>query len=464
MKANRCTGVCETCGKCKGAHLLKEMNRRKTELLRIPEGFQGDDGQKGYGIAFDIGTTTLVGILWDLEKSEMIDTMALTNTQNEFGSDVISRIQYCGKDPEKIGFLQKKVLSSLDNMIEGFVGKNSISPEQIQRITVDGNTTMSHIFAGYDPMSLALAPFEPAYEGMKKFTAEELGVKSLNQATVTLLPNIAGHVGGDITAGIIATDILQSEGVTVFIDIGTNGEIVVTKDGKALACSTAAGPAFEGASIYQGMRAAAGAIERAEIRDDFYFKTIENFEPVGICGSGLINIIGELVKSKIINQTGKLLMKSDLENSGLPDNILNRLRIRDNVKEFVLVFKEEGEDIVLTQKDIREVQLAKGAIHAGIRVLLKELDSSVEEVEKLIIAGAFGNFINKESAITIGLLPSVNPELIESVGNSAGAGTSMVLMSKEKEEMVKAIPGLVEHVELSYSQEFQDEYMKAMAF
>ncbi|MEG2199123.1 MAG: ASKHA domain-containing protein, partial [Anaerovorax sp.] len=357
---NRCTGLCETCGKCKGANLLDEMNDRKTKMIFMPDDFMPDQDQEQYGIAFDIGTTTVVGMLWDLKENKMIGNMAMTNPQNEFGADVISRIQYCSGDPNKFKMIRDKIIRCLNDLIGDLCNQNNIAQNQVVRVTVGGNTTMSHIFGGYDPKTLAVAPFEPAYVGLKEFTANEVGLEIGEKARVILVPNIAGHVGGDITAGIVATRLMKLDGLTLFIDIGTNGEIVLSTKDKTVACSTAAGPAFEGASIYQGMRAAAGAIERIKIEDGkVLFKTIENCEPVGICGSGLIDAMGEMFKTGIIKKNGKLLMPEELKDEKLKDEMGQRLRKTGEQKEFVLVFKEQGKDIVITQKDIREVQLAK---------------------------------------------------------------------------------------------------------
>lgn len=462
---NRCTGLCESCGKCKGANLLNEMNERKTKLLFIPEDFIPDEGGEQYGVAFDIGTTTVVGMLWDLKENQMIGNIAMTNPQNEFGADVISRIQYCQGKPEKLKIIRGKIITSLNEMINTLCSQNTIEKSDVIRVAVGGNTTMSHIFAGYDPTTLALAPFNPAYTGLKEFKPKEIGLEVGELANIILVPNIAGHVGGDITAGIIATRLMNASDLTLFIDIGTNGEIVLSTKDKTVACSTAAGPAFEGAAIYQGMRAAAGAIERLKIQEGaVLFQTIENCEPVGICGSGLIDAIAEMFRVGIIKKNGKLLMEEELTDEKLKKQMGNRLRKTGDQKEFVLVFKENTEDIVITQKDIREVQLAKGAIYAGVKILLEELGFTIGDIDKVIIAGAFGNYINKESAVTMSLLPAVEYSKIVSVGNAAGVGTSMILLSKEELENSQLVVEKVAHIELATYKNFQDEYLRAMSF
>ena len=234
-------------------------------------------------------------------------------------------------------------------------------------------------------------------------------------------PNIAGHVGGDITSGILATRFLDKKEMTLFIDIGTNGEIAVTDGNHVLACSTAAGPAFEGSAIYQGMRAAPGAVEKVQItKEKVLFHTIEDIVPVGICGSGLIDAIAEMINAGIIKKTGRLTTSKEFKEKHPDSSIGERLRERNGIREFVLVYREEGEDIVITQQDIREVQLAKGTISAGISIMLDQLGGHVKDIKKVIIAGAFGSFIDKESAITIGLLPKIELDDIISAGNTAG--------------------------------------------
>lgn len=461
----RCTGVCATCGRCKGANMMEKANERKTKLLTFPEDFKPDMGIKGFGIAFDIGTTTIVGILWDLETGTQIGTIAKTNPQNAYGADVISRITYCGGKPEKVKELRDSVINCLNQILKTLLEQQNLKKEDVIKATVGGNTTMSHIFAGYDPMTLAVAPFNPAFTGTLRMDGEQSGLHINSAAKVLLIPNIAGHVGGDITAGIVASRLLSSELTTLFIDIGTNGEIVLTKSGKTLTCSTAAGPAFEGAAIKYGMRAASGAIERVEIRDDdVFFKTIDGCEPVGMCGSGLIDALAEMLKAGVINKKGRLASAEDLQKKYPESPLADRLRSTDDIREFVLVFKEGKEDIVVTQQDIREVQLAKGAILAGIQIMLEKLDADLDSIDRVIIAGAFGNFIEKESAVKIGLIPMVESSKIILAGNTAGAGTSMVLVNEQEEELAASMPTRVEHVELSTCKNFQEQYLKAMMF
>lgn len=463
---HKCTGICETCNKCKGAKLLQEVNERKTKDIVLPTDFVTDEyAANGFGFAFDIGTTTLVGVLWDLDKINVVDAIAKTNPQTIFGADVISRIHYCGNDDEKLKEIRGVILDGLNEIIAELSMKHGIDKNSIVKISIAGNTTMSHIFAGFDPMPLALSPFTPAYTGEKCFTAAEIPFDVKKDTEVILLPNIAGHVGGDITAGILATRLLKKKGLTLFLDIGTNGEIVLTENDRIMACSTAAGPAFEGAAIYQGMRAAAGAIEKIKIAEgELFIQTVGQYEPIGICGSGIIDALAQMIQVGIVNEKGNLLMPDEIKDADIDKKILKRLRRGKQGKEFVLVWKEGTEDIVITQKDIREVQLAKGAICAGIHIMLAEIEKKAEDIDELILAGAFGNYIDKKSAVLIGLLPKIDPWKILSGGNTACTGTSLVLFSKEERQAASSISNQVQHIELATCRNFQEEYMKAMFF
>lgn len=434
-------------------------------MIEYPSDFIPDKKEEGYGVGFDMGTTTVVGVLRNLESGKQIGTKAKTNPQNEYGMDVISRITFCSEDDGNLEVLRKKTIAALNEIINQLCEENSINTSEINKVVLCGNTTMSHIFAGYSPISLAHAPFNPAYTGTIVMNREESGLSISSGGTVILLPGIAGHVGGDITSGILATRFLCLDELTAFIDIGTNGEIVVTDGNKSYACSTAAGPAFEGAAIQFGMRATHGAIEKAEIRNgEVYFNTIGSCEPVGICGSGLIDIIAQMKKNGLIEKTGRLISSEKAMEKGLPEELANRLQVDGTTRQFVLVYKESGEDILITQNDIREVQLAKGAIAAGIKILLNQFDKGYDDIKKIVVAGAFGNYIDKESAVEIGLLPKVDMDIIQFAGNAAGAGVSMAVANKNELESAKSIPDNISHIELASCEDFQPIYLDAMSF
>ncbi|MCR5034533.1 MAG: ASKHA domain-containing protein [Clostridia bacterium] len=464
-KMFKCTGICSKCGRCKDAGMMKGANDRKTKLLFLPDDFLPETDEQGYGIAFDIGTTTVVGMLWDIYSGTQVGAQAETNPQNEFGLDVISRITFAGENEGNLHLLHGKIINCLNQITDKLCKKFDVDKKAIIRATVCGNTTMSHLFAGYDPKSLARAPFSPAYTGTIFRKAGELGLQIQEDSTVMLFPNIAGHVGGDITAGILATRLEDRDGKTLFIDIGTNGEIVYCEGGKMLTCSTAAGPAFEGASIYQGMRAAVGAIEKIRIEnEDVLFKVIGQVPPVGICGSGLIDAVSEMKKAGIINKTGRIASSEEYGRKHPGSLICERLRNGQAGREFVLVSMVNDDDIIITQNDVREVQLAKAAMAAGIQLMMQKMGSKPEELEQIIVAGAFGSYIDKDSAIGIGLLPNIDRKRILSAGNTAGAGALMAAASSKEALRVQRIPGKLEHIELANEPDFQTVYLNAMSF
>lgn len=461
----KCSGICSECGRCKDAGMIAGANNRKTKILEMPDDFVPLKGGAGYGMAFDIGTTTVVGMLWDMEEAKLLGALAKTNPQNEHGLDVISRITFIGEDEKNLSVMHESIIDCLNKISKKLCVKQHLQTSRIIRATVCGNTTMSHIFAGYDPAPLAMIPFAPAYTGPIYMNGKESGLDMDPKGKVMLMPNIAGHVGGDIVAGILASRLLGKKKLTLFTDIGTNGEIVITDGKRSLACSTAAGPAFEGAAIYQGMRAAPGAIEKLKIeKGDVLFKTIDDVPPVGICGSGLIDTVAQMIRAGLINKKGRIADPRKYKEEHGASELAGRIREAEDGREFVLVYKTDGEDIVITQKDVREVQLAKGAVSAGISIMLEQLGKKENDIDSVIIAGAFGNFIDKESAVTIGLLPEMPLEKIFSAGNTAGAGTLMALADEKEAKAAVDIPNGVEHVELAEDPEFQTKYLRAMAF
>ena len=441
---------------------------RKKRMTILPEGFVADTFECSspcYGIAFDIGTTTVVGMLWSLANHTLVDTEARTNYQSVYGADVISRIQFCNQDDSNVTLLQQKIISCFNDILEDLLIRNQILPQQIHDVTIVGNTTMSHLVTGVHPRPLALAPFTPVFLEAPNLSAEELGLHVNPSANVYLLPNIAGHVGSDIVGMMLSTSIYKSSGSHIAIDIGTNGEIVAIKNGRLLTCSTAAGPAFEGACIYHGMRAASGAIEKVVITGgEVQIQTIDNSVPVGLCGSGLIDAVAALLDAGVIEPSGRMLPQDEALEEELPYSLCKRIITYNHLPAFVLTPSDQAEPVLLTQQDVREVQLAKGAILAGIQTLMKMLDMKEHEIDSILLAGAFGNYIDKSSALRMGLLPDISKEKIVSVGNAAGAGASMALLSSEQRDIASRIAKETEHVELSLNMDFQEFYMYAMTF
>ena len=436
-----------------------------TEGERLIDITAGDLSDQCYGIALDIGTTTVVGMLWDLHQGSLVDVEACTNYQSVYGADVISRIQFSMSAPGNVDVMQQKVIQCFNYILNELCARNEISPETIYDATIVGNTTMSHLVFGVDPRSMSRTPFAPVFCDAQDHLAMDLGIHINPRANVHLLPNIAGHVGSDIVGMMLAVGMDSLNGCHIAIDIGTNGEVVVVRDGKMLTCSTAAGPAFEGATIFQGMRAAPGAIEKVKITaEDVLLQTIDDEAPIGICGSGLIDAVAELLDAGLVDAKGRLLTIQEALDKGLSPAIADRIKGEGKDAYFVLASLEDADDMVLTQQDVREVQLAKGAILAGILTLMKELDIEPADLDSIKLAGAFGNYIDKKSALRIGLFPSVPLEKIISVGNAAGSGASMALLSSTERSHADAIARETIHVELSMNMTFQTYYMTSMNF
>jgi len=434
------------------------------QLVAVEE---GDTTDRKYGVVFDVGTTTVVGFLLDLNGGEVIATAARTNPQNFFGADVISRINHVSQDPDGLHQLQHKVIEAANEIIAQLYQTAGVAAHEVYEAVVVGNTTMSHLFLGIDPTYLAPAPFIPVFTQAVEIEARSLGLNILPTGRVMMLPNIAGYVGSDTVGVMLATHIDQREGYTVAVDIGTNGEVVLAGNGRILTCSTAAGPAFEGAQIQNGMRAADGAIEVVTIRDGkIAIEVIGNTRPIGICGSGLIDAIAEMYGAGILNASGRF---ADPENppASLHPDLLQRIVKGNHGLEFILVREDEsatGDNIVVSQKDVRELQLGKGAIYAGVQIMLKMMGITTADITQFLVAGAFGSYIKTESALAIGLFPPLPPAKILSVGNAAGDGGKLALVSKKERASAVAMAKQAEHIELSTRMDFQDEFVSALGF
>lgn len=390
----------------------------------------------------------------------------MTNPQQVFGADVISRITHASRGPDQLCELQEKVIGGLNKIIAQMCQEREIGREEIYQAVVVGNTTMAHLFLGLDPTYLAPAPFIPVYRESVEVQANELGLDILGTGTVVMLPNVAGYVGADTVGVMLAAEADRLPGVSLIVDIGTNGEIILSGRKRILTCSAAAGPAFEGAEIKYGMRAAEGAIEGVRITEDIELDVIAGGKVRGICGSGLIDAIAEMVKVGVIGSTGRFV-GGPAELEKLPALVRERLRKTERASEFVLTWGKDsasGEDIVLSQKDIRELQLAKGAIIAGIMILVREMGITSQEIDRVLLAGAFGNYIRKESAVGIGLLPPLPLEKISTIGNAAGDGAKMALLSMKERARADSLARRAEHIELSTRKEFQAEFIKGLDF
>ncbi|XCH80122.1 MAG: ASKHA domain-containing protein [Candidatus Dehalobacter alkaniphilus] len=424
----------------------------------------GDTRNKIYGVALDIGTTTVVGFLLDLCQGLVIGAASRTNKQNSYGADVISRIQFSNEQDNGLKCLQEDVLSVINEIINELTQQNGIDIGSIYQVLVVGNTVMSHLFLGLSPAALGKSPFIPAFSSMTVIPAYALGLEINHRAQVIVLPNIAGYVGSDTVAALLAVKIDKYTGSAMMIDLGTNGEIALACDGRLYTCSTAAGPAFEGAHIYHGMRAVKGAIEKVRIDKTVTVDVIGNVAPCGICGSGLIDAVSELVKAGIINNNGRIMSQKDLDGK-IPEELWHRLRPSGSGQDFVLHYgTTDADDIVLTQRDVRELQMAKASVRAGAEILLKEAAIKASDLNAVMLAGAFGSFVRKESILSIGMLPRVDERVVYSVGNAAGEGAILALSSENERNHAQYLARKATHVELSLRADFNRSFRDACAF
>ncbi|MBZ9686181.1 ASKHA domain-containing protein [Clostridium estertheticum] len=401
------------------------------------------------GVAVDIGTTGISAYLVNLETGEVINKNSYLNPQTEYGGDVLSRISFAINNEDGTRVLRDSIVNKINEMVKELINKN-YELDNVYRIMIAANTTMLHFFAGVNPYSIAKAPYRAIFLNKMDIRAREIGISINRKGIVTLLPSASAYVGADILAGIAATDFHKKKNSCIFIDIGTNGEIVAIAQGKMAATSTAAGPALEGMNISCGLRAVTGAIDSFNIDEDYNisFTTIDGGEAKGICGSALIDIAANMVVKEIVHKSGRF-------NKNLNEKISSR--VRD--KKFYIT-----DDIYISQKDIRQIQLAKGAISAGISMLLKEVNISLEMVEEVVIAGAFGYHINEDSIKTIGLIPKGFKGRITFVGNSSIEGARLALINKDILETIIGFKNKIEIVELSTKDEFQDYFVEALSF
>jgi uncharacterized 2Fe-2S/4Fe-4S cluster protein (DUF4445 family) len=405
------------------------------------------------GLAIDLGTTKIAGYLVDLSKGRTLAARGVMNPQVSYGEDIISRINGVIKSPDEGVQVQKLAVEAINDLGADLCAEVSASTEEIVEAVVVGNTAMHHLFLGLPVRQLALSPFVPAVSRALEVKARNLSLNIAPGAYVHLLPNIAGFVGADHVAMLLATEAGQAKGPIVALDIGTNTEVSLIYSGKIATTSCASGPAFEGGHIKYGMRAASGAIERLRITgDSIQYQTIGEAPPVGICGSGILDALSQLHLAKVIDDGGRIM-----------DNH-PRVRTYRGRREFVLVSKEErgGQPaITITQHDVRELQLAKAAIRTGIQVLLETNGCSEDEIKQIIIAGAFGTYINVASAVAIGMLPSLPLNRFRQAGNAAGMGAKLAMISLKQRAEAQAVASRVNYIELASTPNFEPTFIQA---
>jgi uncharacterized 2Fe-2S/4Fe-4S cluster protein (DUF4445 family) len=424
---------------------------------RLVDLLPGDQSDRCYGVAIDIGTTSNVVYLVDLKRGKVIDRASAYNGQIQAGEDVISRIIFSQKR-DGLQRLQRMVLKTLNGLLEELTSRNQIPARQIGKAVVTGNTTMIQLFLALDPRTIREMPFIPTIGQPLPITAEEVGLNINFRATVDCLPVVGAYVGADITAGVVASGMHDTDALTLFIDVGTNGEIVLGNRDWLITCACSAGPAFEGSGVRHGMRATAGAIEEVWIDPHTYeptYETIGGLPARGICGSGMIGLLADMFITGIVDKAGKI--RRDLPTP--------RVRVGDHGGEYVVVWANQsgiGTDIVINEVDVENLVRTKGAIYAGFSVLVQSVGLQLADVEQVFIAGAFGQYINVEKAIQIGLLPDMPWDRFNYLGNTSALGAFYSLVSRPVRRQVIEAANKMTYLELSADNTFYDQFMSAL--
>ncbi len=403
------------------------------------------------GLSVDVGTTKVAAYLVDLTDGSTIAKVGAMNPQVAYGEDVISRIAYTNQHKN---VLHDRIVETLNSMVDELCRMGNAQREQIVEAVVVGNTAMHHLFLGLPVRQLGESPYVPALGEATSVLAADLGLKLAPGAYVYLPPNVAGYVGADHVAMVLASGVWDTRKTTLALDIGTNTEITLAASGRLLSCSTASGPVFEGAHIHDGMRAAPGAIERVQIENgEIRIQTIDDQAPVGICGSGILDVVAEMLDARVIDRNGRMQKQHVLV-----DN-------RDGASGVLLVPAEKTghhRDILINRKDVNEIQLAKGAIRAGSEILLAEAGLSDNDLDEIIIAGAFGTYIHIPSAVRVGMFPNLPLDRFRQIGNAAGVGAKQMLVSRQRRRLAVEISKRIEYVELTIHPQFTDQFMKAL--
>ena len=425
---------------------------------------RGDTAGMKFGLAVDIGTTTVVSTLIELDSGEQLASVSSLNPQAVFGGDLMSRIAFAQFDPGNLRKLHTRIIGLLNRHIEETCRQSGVLAKWIYKVVVVGNTCMHHLLLGIDPSYVGLAPYAPVMRHALVLPARELFLKVAPEARVCLLPLVAGFVGADAVAVALATRIYESAEIRIAVDIGTNGEVLLGSRDRLWACSAPAGPALEGAQIRHGMRGALGAIDRVTVDDDIHVHTIGEADPLGICGSGLIDLLAGLLDTGVIDWTGLIRVEA---REALPPKLRERVVMRGEERQVIVLRPGEAgarQEVVLTQDDVRQVQLAKGAIASGVAMLQHVASVSDETVAELMLAGGFGNYVSIASALRIGLIPPLPKEKIRYVGNAASLGAQLCLVSETERQRAESVAARIEHVSLAAHPDFERIFVDAMNF
>ncbi|MEP7358053.1 MAG: ASKHA domain-containing protein [Anaerolineales bacterium] len=433
------------------------------ELIAIEP---GDTTGWAYGLALDIGTTTVVGAILNLKTGAVEAVKSALNAQASYGADVISRASHTMLEPDGLSQMTDLIVGTINDLVGQLSEMSGVRRDHIYEALVVGNATMLHLLLGIHPEPISVAPFIPTIEEAVTVPASFVGLQLHPQARVSTLPHLGAYVGADIVSGVLATGVARNKDgkIRLYIDVGTNGEIVLGSLARSVSTAAPAGPAFEGAQILCGMRASDGAIEGVRIGADVTLQIIGgDLPPVGICGSGLVDAVAELVQAGLVDMSGRLIRAEDAAAAGVPAAIVERLvTLASGVRAFRL--SDAKSNIILTQPDIRALQFAKGAIAAGVNVLLVEMGITADDLHEVLLGGSFGSYINPSSARAIGLVPWVPVDRIVAVGNAAGEGAKISLLSFREREAAQRLPEFIEYLELSNRPEFNDIFMDVLAF
>ena len=439
--------------------VLREAGFRITAVLageHLVAVESGDTTGECFGVAFDVGTTTLVGTLMNLRTGMAASVLSTLNGQAPFGADVISRISHGMNGPDSIRELRDAVVSTMNGILATLYAETGVTPERTYEAVVVGNATMLHLLLGIDPTPLAVMPFTPAFMEPLNVVASEVGLDIHPQGFIQTLPALGAYVGADIVAGVLATGLVREDRLRVFVDVGTNGEIVLGNGQRALATAAPAGPAFEGSQIRCGMRATDGAIEGVTLGDIVELQVIGgDVRAEGLCGSGLVDAVAQLLLVGLLDHSGRMKTRDDVPDHPLRDRLIDV----DGIRAFLL-----ADGVYLTQRDIRELQFAKGSIATGIKVLMDILGVETKDLDEVLLGGSFGSYLNPESAKIIGLVPPVDVGRIIAVGNSAGEGAKIALLSYRERQVAFELPSRIEYIELSGRTDFNDAFVSVLGF
>jgi len=416
----------------------------------------GDTTEECFGVAFDVGTTTLVGTLMNLRTGMAAAVRSTLNGQAPYGADVISRISHAMNGADSIEELKTAVVATMNGILDELYGEAGITPERTYEAVVVGNVTMLHLLLGIDPTPISMMPFTPAFMDALSVPAREVGLRIHPAGYVQTLPAIGAYVGADIVSGVLATNIAREDKLRVFVDVGTNGEIVIGNSRRTLATAAPAGPAFEGSQIKCGMRATDGAIEGVQLGEGVELQVIGgDVAPLGLCGSGLVDAVAQLLNVGLLDHSGRMRSAADVPDHPLADRLIEV----EGVRAFLL-----AEGVYLSQRDVRELQFAKGSIATGIKILMNILGVAAADLDEVYLGGSFGSYLNPESAKIIGLVPDVDVDKIVAVGNSAGEGAKIALLSYRERQVAFELPSRIEYVELSGRSDFNDAFVEVLRF